>query len=140
MKESIAMSESHQTQQGQSNQHGRRSQAVNDVAAAGRKVWLAALGAVATVGEDAAATFRTLVERGRAREAVAGTAPVTRALDELDRFAGEVQRKVQTAVEDGAGRALHRLGLPSRDEIQQLTARVEQLHAKLESLHSAKVN
>jgi poly(hydroxyalkanoate) granule-associated protein len=115
------------------------------------KVWLAGLGAMSTIGDEGDRLFRELVEKGRTME--------TRGKEE----AGEVREKVESRVKDVRGRVeermrgarervekgfdsvwgavddrvaevLHRMGVPTRDEIQRLTRRVEELNGKIDHL------
>jgi poly(hydroxyalkanoate) granule-associated protein len=117
------------------------------------KVWLAGLGAMSTIGDEGDRLFRELVEKGRTME--------TRGKEE----AGEVREKVESRVKDVRGRVeermrgarervekgfdsvwgavddrvaevLHRMGVPTRDEIQRLTRRVEELNAKIDHLRA----
>lgn len=93
------------------------------------KIWLAGLGALATAEEQGGKIFKNLVERGEKLE--------SRGRDRVHK----VRSKVEDAwgdVEDGFDErvtgVLHRLGVPSRDEIRTLTSRVEELSAKVDQL------
>lgn len=97
------------------------------------KIWLAGLGALAVAGEEGKALFETLVERGSEFESKGRT--------EVARVAGRVQgtvhdaksnvgmlwERVQGGLDEQVGSALHRLGVPTRAEIANLTKRVEDL-------------
>lgn len=116
---------------------------VEDVAALGRKVWLASLGAFAMAGEETASMFRELVEKGRKAEPkrVTGTINLEKAGERVQAEIGKVGRQVEQVVQERAAAALHRFGVPTREEIQQLIRRVEQLNAKLEHMNAPhKVN
>lgn len=124
-----------------------------DLLESAHKVWLAGLGALSTVGEEGDRLFRELVEKGRKME--------TRGKQE----AGEAREKVESRVKDVRGRfeeglrgarervergvdsvwdavdervtaVMGRMGVPTRDEIQRLTRRVEELNAKIDQLRS----
>lgn len=128
----------------------------NELLESAHKVWLAGLGALSTVGEEGDRLFRELVEKGRVME--------TRGKEE----AGEVRERVESRVKDVRGRidermrgarervekgfdgvwgavdervaeVLHRMGVPTRDEIQRLTRRVEELNAKIDGLRGKPV-
>lgn len=100
------------------------------------RIWLAGLGALAAAEEEGAKLFTRLVDRGRDVEAKGKV--------EVDKVKAEVEKmktKAETRFEDWGGKldetltsALHRLGVPTRDEIRNLTQRVEELNAKVEAL------
>jgi poly(hydroxyalkanoate) granule-associated protein len=100
------------------------------------KIWLAGLGALAAAEEEGSKLFSRLVDRGRDVEAK-GKVEV----DKLKTEAEKVRAKAESTFESWGGKfdetltsALHRLGVPTRDEIRTLTQRVEELNAKVESL------
>jgi poly(hydroxyalkanoate) granule-associated protein len=100
------------------------------------RIWLAGLGALAAAEEEGSKLFSRLVDRGRDVEAK-GKVEV----DKLKTEAEKVKAKAESTFESWGGKfdetltsALHRLGVPSRDEIRNLTQRVEELNAKVESL------
>lgn len=97
------------------------------------RIWLAGLGALSSAGEEGTKMFDRLVDRGRdyetkgrdeARKQYEGAKSTT---DELwNTWSGKLDEAVTSA--------LHRMGVPSRDEIRNLTQRVEELNAKVEML------
>lgn len=100
------------------------------------RIWLAGLGALAAAEEEGSKLFTRLVDRGRDVEAK-GKVEV----DKLKTEAEKVKAKAESTFESWGGKvdetltsALHRLGVPTRDEIRNLTQRVEELNAKVESL------
>ena len=108
----------------------------NDVKQAGRSVWLVGLGALAAAEEET----RGVVDRLKAKGEEVEKSETTVMRKLYDRATGEV-KKVGTHVEDAVrctvGSALHRAGVPSRDEIRELIDRVETLTAKVDSLGAA---
>lgn len=105
----------------------------DDLKASAQKIWLAGLGALAVAEQEGAKMFDSLVERGREWEG--------RGKERM----GEARSRVEHVVEDVEGRidarvsaAMHRLGVPTRDEIRELTRRVEELNAKLETVGAGK--
>jgi poly(hydroxyalkanoate) granule-associated protein len=100
------------------------------------RIWLAGLGALAAAEEEGTKLFTRLVDRGRDVEAKGKV--------EVDKVKAEVEKmktKAETRFDDWGGKldealtaALHRLGVPTRDEIRNLTQRVEELNAKVEAL------
>ena len=100
---------------------------------AGRNLWLAGLGTVATVETEVKDVFTNLVEKGKAydeqRPHVVG--------DTFENAKDGVMgagKKVEETVQGMVAATLHRLGVPTRDEIHALIARVEALTAKVETL------
>ena len=98
------------------------------------RIWLAGLGAWAAASEEGGKLFQQLVERGKDLE--------SRGKEEVDKAkvkAGEVFSEAGSKFDEILTSALHRMGVPSRDEIHTLTQRVEELTAKIEQLKASKV-
>ncbi len=103
---------------------------------AGRKVWLAGLGALSLAQEKGGEVFDDLVEKGKKYHkgepfAVGGT--LKKATRDLRGMRGTVETRIQEAT----GMLLHRSGVPTHDEIRTLMNRVEQLSAKVQRARSA---
>ena len=107
----------------------------DDVVNAGRNVWLAGLGAYSWAEEETRKTFDDLVHRGEKLEKNEKNV-VTKTIDEATTKAKELGTKVEDTVHDTVTTVLHRAGVPSRDEIQTLIARVEELTKKVETLQT----
>jgi poly(hydroxyalkanoate) granule-associated protein len=112
-----------------------------------RLLGLAALGAIVAVSESSSRFFRALVEKGeqsepQARERLeALSRKVGRAAGRLEREARQLReracglaRRSERYLDEKVASALRRAGLPTREEIQSLMARVDALHARLEAL------
>ncbi len=97
------------------------------------KIWLAGLGALAAAGEEGDKLFRRLVERGESVES-RGKQQVEVAKDKL----GNVWSEIETKLDDRITAVLHRVGVPTRDEISKLSRRVEDLAAKVGQLAGVK--
>ncbi|MEM7481818.1 MAG: phasin family protein [Acidobacteriota bacterium] len=107
------------------------------------RIWLAGLGALTTVEEQGSKLFKSLVERGKSMEKE-GRKTVGKAKDkvevEFDRAKDKVEEgvgKVGETVEQTLSDALHRFGVPTRDEIHTLVTRVEELNKKVDDLRKA---
>lgn len=110
----------------------------NDIKDSAHKVWLAGLGALAVTEEEGSKFFNNLVDKGEKFE--------SRRKDDLESLKGKADdaieavgskwSKVERVVDERVGKALDKLGLPSRSEIQGLTERVEALTAKLSELEA----
>lgn len=100
------------------------------------KVWLAGLGALAVAGEEGKTLFRTLVERGQEFE--------EKSMTQMDKVKGKVAdaktnagiliAQLGSTFDEQVTGALHRLGVPTRNEISHLTKRVEDLTRSLEKM------
>jgi poly(hydroxyalkanoate) granule-associated protein len=118
------------------------------VSTRGREVWLAGLGALATVEEQGSALYESLVKQG-AQLVERGETVEQAGKVKLDELKSDVQargeavvEKVETTVTDPMLDALRKLGVPTRGEVQKLSGQVESLTervnlliAKLERSH-----
>lgn len=109
--------------------NGRKA-AVKETA---QEIYLAGLGAVAVAGEEGSRLFVDLVRKGRALEKT-GRARVEVAVDQAMARARGIRAdargavaKVTSPLDEGMTSAMHKLGVPTRREIQSLTRRVEEL-------------
>lgn len=105
----------------------------------GREMWLASLGAVAAVGEEARTVFETLVERGKTVEARTDPTMVGRAVGEMEQQVKDLGRRVEDRLQETTRVVLHRFGVPSHAEVQTLIARVEQLATKIDTMAGKEV-
>jgi poly(hydroxyalkanoate) granule-associated protein len=90
---------------------------------AARKVWLAGVGALTMAEEEGSKLFKTLVEKGKKNHKLADLP--AEAWTNVRHTADKVAGKVGTGVEGTMQTVLHRMGVPTRDEIANLTRRVE---------------
>jgi len=102
-----------------------------------QRIWLAGLGAFAVAEEEGSKMFNSLVERGREWE--------SEGRERVDEVRSKARSKVGDRFDDLEGKidaritdALHRFGVPTRDEIRELSRRVEELTAKLANLRGAR--
>ncbi len=104
---------------------------------AGRSVWLAGLGAVASIEAEGRSAFETLVDKGKefeSRSKGSWSKTVRQTKDRVKELGGKVQETFEERVQG----ALEGLGVPTREDILELTRRVEDLSKKLETLAKAK--
>jgi poly(hydroxyalkanoate) granule-associated protein len=112
----------------------------DDLKESAYRVWLAGLGALAAASEEGAKAFNRLVDRGRDLESRSKDDlknQADKARDQFDKAKGKAEGQWDEwseKLDEVLTRSLHRLGVPSRDEIHTLTQRVEELTAKIESL------
>ena len=100
------------------------------------KIWLAGLGALAAAEEEGSKIFNTLVEKGEGYES-RGKEELAKVKDKVEGAFGKAEgswEKLGDAFDERVAGAVKRLGVPSSDEITQLTQRVEELTLKVDQL------
>ncbi len=93
------------------------------------EIWLAGLGAFSLAGEEGGKLFKQLVEKGSELEEV-NKARISDLVEKATALKDEAKtavKKVAAPLESGLNSAMQRLGVPTRDEIVNLTKRVEEL-------------
>lgn len=113
------------------------SQLRHDLSQAGRSLWLAGMGAVAQVEEEGRDLFDTLVERGRKVETRQFKA-IDRTVAKTSERVRELSDRMQEQVEERAKVVLHRLGVPTRDDIEDLSGRIQALSQKIDRVTGRK--
>jgi poly(hydroxyalkanoate) granule-associated protein len=107
------------------------------------QIWLAGLGAMAQAQAQGSKAFETLVSDGMAfqhksqQEAQQRFAEATERLSQFTQNLGQQATgridKLEHVFEDRVARALHRLGMPTLQDMAELQARVADLEARLAS-------
>ena len=100
------------------------------------RIWLAGLGALAAAEEEGGKIFSRLVERGRDVESK-GKVEVDKVKSEAERFKTKAESTFEAwgdKFDEKLTATLRRLGVPTREEIRNLTQKVEELNAKIEQL------
>lgn len=97
------------------------------------RIWLAGLGALAAAGEEGTKMFDRLVDRGREYE-TRGRDEARKQYEGARSTADDLWSTWSEKLDEAVTKALQRMGVPSRDEIRNLTQRVEELNAKVEML------
>jgi poly(hydroxyalkanoate) granule-associated protein len=120
------------------------SQLANAIRESAEKIWLAGLGAFAKAKKDPTKAFEMLVREGinlqsktraMAEERIGEmTGKVSDVKSQISSRATESWDKLEQVFEDRVSRALERLGVPARKDVQALIKRVDELTAALESL------
>lgn len=117
----------------------------DEVRSYARKIWLAGLGAYAKVGKEGVSYIQELIKTGEQterqgkqlidKEVVAANAQIDSAKTELTVVKGKVETqldKIETAFDGRVASALNRIGIPSRHDLQTLSAKLDQLTALVE--------
>jgi poly(hydroxyalkanoate) granule-associated protein len=108
----------------------------NELRESANKVWLAGLGALATASEEGGKLFDQLVKKGQAFEPKV-MSQVDKAKDKFDEAKGKAEKawtKLEGNIDHRVTAAIHRIGVPTRDEIKELSKRVAELTSKVEDL------
>jgi len=119
--------------------------ALSDVKSYARKIWLAGLGAYAKVGQEGSDYFQELIKTGQTVEKKgkkvvtekleAANAEIDEAKGEVSSFKGRVEvqlDKVEKAFDSRVASALNRIGIPSKHDVETLSAKLDELTALLE--------
>ncbi|PSS56799.1 phasin family protein [Pseudomonas sp. BBP2017] len=110
-----------------------------------RKIWLAGLGAYARVGQEGADYLKELVKAGETVEK-RGKKRIDHELDaansQIDSVKGEITSvkgkvevqldKIEKAFDTRVASALNRIGIPSKHDVEALSAKLDELTALLE--------
>ena len=109
-----------------------------------QQIWLAGMGAFGRAQEEGTKLFETLVREGSSLESKTrrmATGSVDAVRDAVENRVGAVKERaadtwdrLEKVFEDRVQRALTRLGVPGRDELRELAARVDALNAELRNL------
>lgn len=107
-----------------------------------RKAWLAGLGAYARAGQEGYDYFKELVKTGETVEKD-GKKLVNKKIDAVNERVDDLKsdavqavegrlEQIENAFDQRVARALNRLGMPSRHDLDALSVRLEQLSALVE--------
>ncbi|CAG8868588.1 hypothetical protein PS726_04913 [Pseudomonas fluorescens] len=118
---------------------------LSDVKSYARKIWLAGLGAYTKVGQEGSEYFQELIKAGQvvekkgkkvvAEKLEAANAEIDEAKSEVSTFKGRVEvqlDKVEKAFDTRVASALNRIGIPSKHDVEALSAKLDELTALLE--------
>lgn len=130
------------------------SEVPNELSERGRQIWLAGLGALSRVEEEGEKIFHDLIERGqefedRGRKQIEGalaqivdqqkqaTGVVDSATESATQTFTDAAESVERTVSNTLTDVLGRAGMPTRDEVEELSTKVGQLSEKLDALSAA---
>ena len=113
-------------------------------------IWLAGLGAFARAQNEGSKFFETLVQEGQAVDArmkktadetiepmKTGVEIMKGKVEEMRERATGAWNKLEEVFQSRVARALHRLGVPTREDIQQLFQKVDLLSKNIQELTQA---
>jgi poly(hydroxyalkanoate) granule-associated protein len=109
-----------------------------------QKIWLAGLGAFSRARTEGDGLFNTLVEQGkgmRERARDAADQALTAARSQADATFSQAQGKwdkLEQVFEERVSRSLNRLGVMTRDEMDDLNRQVQELNKSVQALMKAK--
>ncbi|OWW18534.1 phasin family protein [Noviherbaspirillum denitrificans] len=113
-----------------------------------QQIWQAGLGAFAKAQEEGGKVFAKLVKEGsalqeRTQQMANGkvsdvTGTVVKIADNVSKQAAGSWDKLEQVFEDRVSRSLKSLGVPTQEDIQTLTRRIEELSKAIESLSGKK--
>lgn len=116
----------------------KRKEFQHEIMDSAHKVWLAGLGAIAIAEQEGSKFFSNLVEQGEKME--------KRGKDEVEKAKGTVSGVKTVAesywetfgrtIDDQVTAVIHRLGVPTKDEIETLTKKVEDLTVAVDKLRT----
>ena len=98
-----------------------------------QRIWLAGLGALSAAEEEGSKAFNSLVERGREWEE-RGKERVGEVREKARSRFGSRFDELEEMVDERITDTLHRFGVPTREEIHDLSSKVEELTKKIDAL------
>lgn len=112
-----------------------------------QQIWLAGLGAFSKAQEEGGKWFETLVREGGELEKATRkltTAKVDEVRDAVETTVTQVRQRatdswdrLEQVFEDRVSRALARLGIPGRDDLVELTAKIDELQKAVKALQKS---
>ena len=112
----------------------------NNIRESANRIWLAGLGAFARTQEESEKLFQSLVTEGEKVEQQArhnAEARIEEARGKVVEFRGKANQqfdRLEEMFQERVARVLNRLGVPTQDDIQELTKRVEALNESILAL------
>ncbi|TAG82477.1 MAG: poly granule associated protein [Betaproteobacteria bacterium] len=112
------------------------------------QIWLAGLGAFSKAQEEGSKVFEALVKEGAGLQKKVRKFADSQVADVTNEVSGKITEatskaagawdRLETVFEERVGRAVSRLGVPSKADIAALTARVEELTKQVNKLNGSK--
>ena len=102
-----------------------------------QQIWMAGVGAFTRAQGEGSKLFEALVKEGMTIEQTTrklATGKVDAVRDAVEDRVGVVRERAETVFETRVQRALNRLGVPGREDLTELTARVNELNGELRKI------
>lgn len=128
-----------------------KSSALSDVKVYARKIWLAGLGAYAKAGQESGEYFKDLIKAGEGVEKTGKKLvdeQVEAANTQIDHVKSSVVGvksklevrldKIEHAFDKRVASALNRIGIPSKQDVEVLSAKLDELSALLDHVARTK--
>lgn len=109
------------------------SQLAHTVRESAQQIWLAGLGAFAKAQEGGTKVFEALVKEGETLQGRTRKVAEEKVTELAGKASGTWDR-LEQVFEDRVARALNRLGVPTKKDIEALSRRVEELTAVVQKL------
>ena len=110
-----------------------------------QQIWLAGLGAFSKAQQEGGKAFETLVKNGidlQRKTQETAEAKLNEATQKMSGMASVINEKatgqwdkLETIFEDRVAKALHKMGVPSAEQLKVLMARIEALEKELQVKH-----
>jgi len=116
----------------------KKKELQDDIMESAHKVWLAGLGAVAMAEEEGGKFFSNLLEKGQKLE-VKSRKQVEKAKGTVSGMKTVAESYWETfgrTIDEQVTAVIHRIGVPSKDEIETLTKKVEDLTVAVDNLRT----
>lgn len=98
------------------------------------QIWLAGLGALSLAEDESGKLFNALVKRGtKYEETAADRVDELKSRLDVRKAASNTVDRLGDTLDEGVNEVLHRLGLPTKKEIDGLNKRVERLTKAIEA-------
>ncbi len=117
------------------------SQLAHSVKESAQQIWLAGMGAFSKAQEEGGKVFEALIKEGMslqkktqglAEERISAvTGKMTAMADGMSNKAGAQWDKLESIFEERVAKALNKMGVPSRKDIDTLVKRIDELSAKV---------
>lgn len=101
-----------------------------------QQIWLAGLGAFAKAQEEGSKVFDALIREGESLQLKTRKVTEDKVAEIASKATGSWDR-LEQVFEDRVARALGRLGVPTRKDVDSLSRRVKELTAQVEKLSNA---
>ena len=110
-----------------------KAKAIPTIRESTHQIWLAGLGALSLAEDESGKLFKALVKRGKTfEETTKERADAFKDKLDIRKTASDTLDRIGDTVDEGVSEVLHRLGLPTKGEIDHLTKRVERLTKAIE--------